>query len=196
MAASVFPLAVDYLDGLRLPGGVKPKEWNEFHDLIFMDEIARCGYVGIVFGIACGNIIGLPPVVNYGTPAQKQKFIPDVLKGKTRFCLGVTEPDAGSDVAGLTTTAIKRGNSYIVNGAKKWITNGLWADYCTAAVRTGGSGINGISALVIPLDNPGVTRRRMYNSGVAASGSTHHVVTKALRTYTANSKYRINISGV
>lgn len=59
-----------------------------------------------------------------------------------------------------------------MNGSKKWITNGIWADYCTAAVRTGGSGAKGVSLLIIPLKVPGVTTRRMYNSGVGASGST------------------------
>jgi len=82
---------------------------------------------------------------------------------------------AGSDVAGLQTTAKKSpdGKHYIVNGQKKWITNGIWADYCTAAVRTGGPGAGGISALIIPLKNyPGVTTRKQTNSGVNASGST------------------------
>ena len=77
---------------------------------------------------------------------------------------------AGSDVANIKTTAMREGDYYIVNGAKKWITNGLWADYCTAAVRTGGPGRTGISLLVIPLAAEGVTRRRMFNSGVNASG--------------------------
>lgn len=77
---------------------------------------------------------------------------------------------AGSDVANIKTTAKREGDHYIVNGAKKWITNGLWADYCTAAVRTGGPGKTGISLLVIPLAAKGVTRRRMFNSGVNASG--------------------------
>lgn len=77
---------------------------------------------------------------------------------------------AGSDVANIKTTAKREGDYYIVNGAKKWITNGIWADYCTAAVRTGGPGRTGISLLVIPLAAEGVTRRRMFNSGVNASG--------------------------
>lgn len=77
---------------------------------------------------------------------------------------------AGSDVANIKTTAKREGDHYVVNGAKKWITNGLWADYCTAAVRTGGPGRSGISLLVIPLKAEGVTRRRMFNSGVNASG--------------------------
>ena len=77
---------------------------------------------------------------------------------------------AGSDVAGLTTTAERKGDKYIVNGAKKWITNGVFADYCTAAVRTGEDGKSGVSALIIPLKAPGVSCRKMYNSGVSASG--------------------------
>lgn len=79
---------------------------------------------------------------------------------------------AGSDVANISTTAKRDGDYYIVNGAKKWITNGIWADYCTAAVRTGGPGRKGVSMLVIPLKEKGVTRSRMYNSGVNASGMT------------------------
>lgn len=170
MAASIFPLAAQYLGSVKLPGNIDPQEWDEIYDLIFMDEIARCGHLGTIFGVACGNIIGLPPVINFGTLAQKEKYIPDVLQGKTRFCLGVTEPDAGSDVAGITTTAVRRGDKYIVNGTKKWITNAIWADYCTAAVRTGGPGQNGLSVLVIDLRSKGVTRKRLFNSGVSASG--------------------------
>lgn len=75
-------------------------------------------------------------------------------------------------MANIRTTAERRGNKFIVNGAKKWITNGIFADYCTAAVRTGGTGRNGISALIIPLKAKGVTCSKMVNSGVNASGST------------------------
>lgn len=170
MAASVFPLAAEYLDDIQLPGGVSAAEWDEFYDLILMDEVARTGYLGVIFGLACGNIIGLPPVIRFGTHEQKLRWVPDVLKGNTRFCLGVTEPDAGSDVAGITTTAIRKGDKYIVNGNKKWITNAIWADYVTTAVRTGPPGQKGISALVIPLNAKGITRKRLYNSGVSASG--------------------------
>ena len=65
---------------------------------------------------------------------------------------------------------------YIVNGAKKWITNGIFADYCTAAVRTGGEGTQGISALIIPLKAPGVECRKIDNSGVLASGELNKVL--------------------
>jgi alkylation response protein AidB-like acyl-CoA dehydrogenase len=93
MAVSVYPLAPQYLKGQRLPGDVKVEEWDGFHDLIVIDEIARCGYLGVIWALACGNSIGAPPLVNFGTEKQKSQYLPGILSGKTRFCLGVTEPD-------------------------------------------------------------------------------------------------------
>ncbi|KAL2848884.1 acyl-CoA dehydrogenase/oxidase [Aspergillus pseudoustus] len=173
VAATPYPLAVAHVGAQRLPGRISPDKWDTFHDLILIDEIARCGYLGVIWALGCGNSIGGPPVITFGNDEQKKRFLPGMLTGKTRFCLGVTEPDAGSDVAGLSTTAERRGDVYIVNGAKKWITNGIFADYCTAAVRTGGAGTTGISALIIPLKARGVTCRKIENSGVSASGSTY-----------------------
>ncbi|KAM0690587.1 hypothetical protein Q7P36_009355 [Cladosporium allicinum] len=173
MAAAIYPMPANYLNGIRLPADIKSDEWDGFHDLVVLDEVARCGYLGVIWGLACGNSIGAPPLINFGNEEQKQRFLPKILDGSIRFCLAVTEPDAGSDVAGLLTTAERKGDKYIVNGAKKWITNGVYADYCTAAVRTGGEGRSGVSALIIPLKALGVTCRKMENSGVAASGSTY-----------------------
>lgn len=147
-------------------------EWDAWHTLIVSDELSRVAYTGVLWGLGGGNSIGVPPIVNFGTESQKAKFLPGVAGGSIRFCLGITEPDAGSDVAGIKTTAVKKGDKYIVNGSKKWITNGIWADYVTAAVRTGGLGAAGVSLLIIPLKVPGVTMRPMLNSGVGASGST------------------------
>ncbi|KAF4968734.1 hypothetical protein FSARC_3917 [Fusarium sarcochroum] len=168
-----FPVAVSHLEGKRLPGDIPPQNWDGFHDLIVIDELARCGYLGVVWALGCGNSIGLPPLIQFGNQEQMNRLLPDAVSGKTRFCLAVTEPDTGSDVARLTTTAERQGDKYIVNGAKKWITNGIFADYATTAVRTGGDGISGISALIIPLKTPGVTCRKIENSGVRASGSTY-----------------------
>lgn len=95
MAVSIYPLAVEQIKTTkqRLPGDIKPEEWDGFHDLIVIDEIARCGYLGVIWALTCGNSIGAPPLVNFGTDEQKTRFMPDVLSGKSRFCLGVTEPD-------------------------------------------------------------------------------------------------------
>ncbi|KAH7386485.1 acyl-CoA dehydrogenase/oxidase [Cadophora sp. MPI-SDFR-AT-0126] len=160
------------LPSIKSPGDVPIEEWDSWHSLIVNDELSRVAYTGVLWGLGGGNGIGVPPIVNFGTKAQKERFLPGVANGSIRFCLGITEPDAGSDVAGIKTTAIRKGNYYVVNGSKKWITNAIWADYVTAAVRTGGPGAAGVSVLVIPLKATGVSLRKMYNSGVGASGST------------------------
>jgi alkylation response protein AidB-like acyl-CoA dehydrogenase len=93
-AVAINPAAVSrYLGDITLPGGIKPEEWDGFHDLICIDEIARCGFLGVIWALGCGDSIGCPPVVNFGSEVQKQKFLPSVIKGHSRFCLGITEPD-------------------------------------------------------------------------------------------------------
>lgn len=95
MAVSVYPLAVAHIkrQRQRLPGDINPDEWDGFHDLIVIDEVARCGYLGVIWALTCGNSIGAPPLVHFGSQEQKDRFLPDVLAGRSRFCLGVTEPD-------------------------------------------------------------------------------------------------------
>ena len=86
------------------------------------DELTRCGYTGVAWGLGGGNSIGFPPILNYGTEELKDKLLPGIIRGDIRVCLGITEPQAGSDVAGIQTTAhkTKDGKHYIVNGQKKW----------------------------------------------------------------------------
>lgn len=115
MAVSIYPLAVAQIKatGQRLPGDVDVDEWDGFHDLIVIDEIARCGYLGVIWALSCGNSIGAPPLVNFGSREQKDRFMPDVLTGKSRFCLGVTEPDGmflslSLSLSSILTTAIKQ----------------------------------------------------------------------------------------
>jgi len=154
---------------------VSPEEWDHFHELIVTDELSRCGSGGVVWNLIGGYGIGLPPLLKFGKESVKKRVIPDIIAGKKRICLCITEPDAGSDVANLVTEAKKTedGKHYIVNGEKKWITNGIWCDYFTVAVRTGGSGMKGVSLLLIEKTMPGVSVRRMDCQGVWASGTTY-----------------------
>lgn len=114
-----------WLQGLNLPGGVKPEEFDYFHEMIAHEETARLGTPGFADGITAGLTIGLPPIFNFGSPALKSKIVPEVLSGEKRICLAITEPFTGSDVAGIRTTAklSADGKHFIVNGTKKWITN-------------------------------------------------------------------------
>ncbi|KLO16062.1 acyl-CoA dehydrogenase [Schizopora paradoxa] len=168
-----------YRDGRPRPFNVPDHEWDIFFGIIVGEELARCPYNGVVWGLNGGNLIGCPPILNFGTQEQRMEYLPRVFRGEIRFCLAVTEPGAGSDVANIATTAEVDPTDpsyYLVTGEKKWITNGIWSDFATTAVRTGppGSGAAGISVLIIPLKNtPGVRRSRMRNSGVSASGSTY-----------------------
>ena len=101
--------------------------------------------------------------MHFGTEEVRKRVATECLTGEKVICLAITEPYAGSDVANLTTSAVKTedGKHYIVNGEKKWITNGAFADYFTVAVRTGGPGPTGVSLLLIERTMPGVKTRQM-----------------------------------
>ncbi|OJA14126.1 hypothetical protein AZE42_05033 [Rhizopogon vesiculosus] len=128
-----------HLKGLVLMGGaVSPEEFDYFHELICIQEISRCGQRGYGDGLQSGAVIGLPPVMNFGSSNLRAKIIPEVLSGQKFICLAISEAFAGSDVAGLQTRATKSedGKYWIINGTKKWITNGTFADYFTVACKT------------------------------------------------------------
>ncbi|KAF7986475.1 hypothetical protein HWV62_31267 [Athelia sp. TMB] len=127
-----------HLEGLELLGGVKPEEFDYFHELIITQELARHGSRGYGDGLLAGAVIGLPPVLNYGSPEMKKKVLPEVFSGKKFIALAISEAFAGSDVAGLKCKAVKTedGKHWIINGTKKWITNGTFADYFTVGCKT------------------------------------------------------------
>ncbi|THW67285.1 acyl-CoA dehydrogenase NM domain-like protein [Aureobasidium pullulans] len=154
---------------------VAPEKWDLFHEMLITDEISRAGSGGFVWNLIGGFGIGAPPVLKYGKKELVQRIMPEILSGGKRICLAITEPDAGSDVANLTCEAklSEDGKHYIVNGEKKWITNGIWSDYFTTAVRTGGEGMNGVSVLLIERSFGGVSTRKMDCQGVWSSGTTY-----------------------
>ena len=124
---------------------------------ILSEEMARTG-VGGVQATLMVHGIGLPPVVRFGSEAIKAEVAPEVISGRKRISLGITEPGGGSDVANLETTARREGEYYIVNGSKTYITGGMNANWLSTAVRTGGDGHAGVSMLLIPMDAEGVSR--------------------------------------
>ena len=169
------PYPKSYVSDVVLPGGLKHEEYDAFHELILFDELGRCGSGGVLWAISGGLSIGLPPVVHFGSKYLQDKVVRDCLLGEKVICLAITEPSAGSDVANIKTEAklSPDGKHYIVNGEKKWITNGVFADYFTVAVRTGGRGMGGVSLLLIEKTMPGVKTTQMKCSGVWPSGTTY-----------------------
>jgi len=154
---------------------VPPEKWDLFHELVITDEICRAASGGLVWNLIGGFGIGCPPLLKFGKKSLVDRILPGILSGDKRICLAITEPDAGSDVAGLNCEAklSADGKHYIVNGEKKWITNGIWSDYFTTAVRTGGPGMNGVSLLLIERSFGGVSTRKMDCQGVWSSGTTY-----------------------
>ncbi|GAA5879772.1 hypothetical protein JCM8547_007574 [Rhodosporidiobolus lusitaniae] len=156
-------------------GGVKVEDWDGFHDMILIDELHRCGSLGVPQGLFGGLQIGCPPIYTYGSPSLQARVLPDIMSGKERVCLAITEPEAGSDVKNLSCEArlSEDGKCYIVNGTKKWITNGVYSNFFTTAVRTSHKPGDhaGISLLLIP-NGPGVMRRKMGMSGQHCAGTT------------------------
>ncbi|MDX6616322.1 MAG: acyl-CoA dehydrogenase, partial [Solirubrobacterales bacterium] len=127
------------------------------HDAVWAEELARAGASGGVgAGLGAHTGIATPPIYKFGTPEQHQRFLVPAIKGEKICALGITEPGAGSDVAGISTTAKKVDGGYVVNGGKTFITNGVRADFLVCACKTseeGGHG--GISFLVLESDMPG-----------------------------------------
>ena len=148
-------------------GGIKDG-LDRFHGIVTSEELARIGAGGITASLMVHGI-GLPPVIAMGSDELKRRIAPPVLAGDKRISLAITEPSGGSDVANITTKAVKTNEGYRVTGQKMFITGGMRADYFTTAVRTGGEGLGGISLLVIDAHAPGVSRTPMKKMGWWAS---------------------------
>lgn len=154
-AAAAGLLGVGFAEELGGSGG-------DLRDVVVLtEEIIQAGGSSGVVAALFTHGIALPHLVAAANPRQLKEFVRPTIAGEKIGALAVTEPDGGSDVAAIRTTARREGDHYVVNGAKTYITSGGRADFVTAAVRTGEPGHAGLSLLVIERDTPGftVTRR-------------------------------------
>jgi acyl-CoA dehydrogenase len=154
--------------GLGYPEEFGGTPTDPFYAIVLSQELARAGAGGIVASLL-SHTIGLPPIARSGSPEMKARVVPQVLSGEKISALAITEPDGGSDVASLGTTARREGDCYRVNGGKMFITSGMRADFYTVAVRTGGAGTGGISLLLIERGTPGFTQAPLKKMGWWAS---------------------------
>ncbi len=142
--------------GLKYPVEYGGRGLGYAEDAVLTQELSRCGSGGLAAGIGAHIGIATPPIWKFGTEDQKQRFLAPAIRGERIAALGITEPGAGSDVAGLRTFARRVDGGYVVNGAKTYITNGVRADFVVTAVKTTEEGGHqGISFLVIERDSEG-----------------------------------------
>jgi alkylation response protein AidB-like acyl-CoA dehydrogenase len=158
--------------GIRYPekyGGSGADYW---YTVILCEELMRSGMIGCPVDMMVQAEFATGVLCDEGSEALKQEYLVPAIAGEKIAALGITEPDFGSDVAGIRTSARKDGDAYIVNGSKTFITNGNIADFITLAVRTGKEGVEGISLIIFPTDTPGFSVGRRLEKVIARSGNT------------------------
>jgi butyryl-CoA dehydrogenase len=162
---------------LGLGGVAVPAEWggagmDNVSYALAIEEVSRgCASVGVTLSV--NNSLYCDPVLKFGTDAQKERWLKPFARGEKLGCFGLTEPQAGSDAAEQRTTATRRGDTYVINGTKNWITNGPVADAMVLFTMTDLSkGTKGITAFVVGTDTPGFLRQKADEKlGICASPS-------------------------
>jgi len=172
---SVFPR----MGGLGLLGLSYPEEYggqggDYYCNLVLAEEMTHSQCGGLAMGVAVHTDMATPPIHVFGTEEQKRGYLVPSIAGELISCLGITEPDAGSDVAGIRTRAVRDGDDWVINGAKTFITNGHRADYIVLVCKTDpDAGHDGISLFIVDMDLPGVVReQKLQKLGMHASDTT------------------------
>src|SRR3954467_439578 len=158
--------------GLSYPEEYGGQGGDYFCNLVLAEELVHARSGGLGMGIAVHTDMATPPVFLFGTEEQKQRYLVPSIKGEKISCLGITEPDAGSDVSGIKTRAVREdGGDWLINGSKTYITNGHRADYIVPVTKTDpAAGYDGFTLFLVDMDLPGVIReKRLEKLGMHAS---------------------------
>ena len=177
-AARIWPArdVLKKMGNLGLLGLTYPEEYggggvDYWYSVVFLEEIGRADCAAVPMGIAVHTDMATPALAEFGSDDLKRRFLAPAIAGDLVAAIGVSEPDAGSDVAAIRTRATVDGSDYVINGSKMWITNGTQADFVTLLVRTSGErGFRGMSLIVVPTDTPGFhVSRKLEKLGNHAS---------------------------
>ncbi len=145
-----------------------------FSSVVLGEEMARCRSGGVAFSVLVHTDMSSPWLTRYGTEAQKRKYLPGIIRGETVCALGITEPGTGSDMAAVSTRAVREGDRYLLTGSKLFITNGVYGDLYFVAARTGEGSPerrhDGISMFLVERGLPGfAVSRKLDKMGMRAS---------------------------
>jgi alkylation response protein AidB-like acyl-CoA dehydrogenase len=157
--------------GLHYPTEYGGQGGDYFCSVVLSEEMARARCGGLGMAVAVQTDMATPPILKFGTEDQKQRYLVPAIKGQKVACLGITEPNAGSDVQNVQTWAKRDGDDWIINGSKIFITNGIRADFITLVARTDrGRGFEGVTLFLVDSDTPGFVRsRKLDKVGMIAS---------------------------
>jgi acyl-CoA dehydrogenase len=160
--------------GLEFPAEYGGGGADFLASVVLGEEMARCRSGGVAFSVLVHTDMSSPWLARFGTAAQKQKYLPDIVRGETVCALAITEPSAGSDMAALTTRAVRDGDHFRLTGNKMFITNGVYGDLYFVAARTGGGSTarrhDGISMFLVERGTQGFTvSRKLDKMGMRAS---------------------------
>jgi alkylation response protein AidB-like acyl-CoA dehydrogenase len=157
--------------GLAYPVEVGGQGGDYISTLVLKEEMSRCGSGGVGMAVAVQTDMATPPILKFGTKEQIEEYLRPAITGDKIACLGITEPNAGSDVANIQTTAVRDGTDWVINGRKIFITNGVRAHFCTLVARTNKpAGHHGFSLFLVPTDTPGWTvTKRLDKLGMHSS---------------------------
>lgn len=158
-------LGLDKAEELGGQGG------DYYSALVLAEELVHAESGGTAMGVAVHTDMAMPPIIAFGTEEQKQEWVVPAIAGKKILCLGITEPDAGSDVSAIKTRAVRDGNDYVINGSKTYITNGHRADVIVLVTKTDvDAGYDGFTLFLVPMDSPGVIKeKKLEKLGMHAS---------------------------
>jgi acyl-CoA dehydrogenase len=163
--------------GLSYPRAYGGYGGDYLHTMVFAEELQRCGSGSFYMAVSVQTDMATPPIYKFGTEEQKQEWLMPAILGDKIGSIGITEPDAGSNVVGITTHAARDGDDWIINGSKIFITNGARADFCTLVAKTDRfAKYHGVSLFILPLDAPGVrVARKLDKVGMWASDTAELV---------------------
>jgi len=157
--------------GLDKPEQYGGQGGDYYSSLVLAEEIVHSRSGGLAMGVAVQTDMAMPPILAFGTEEQKQQWAAAAIRGEKILAIGITEPDAGSDVAAIKTRAVRDGEEYVINGSKTFITNGHRADGIVLVTKTDpDAGYEGFTLFMVPMDLPGVIReKKLEKLGMHAS---------------------------
>ena len=192
--AGIFPARELFtkMGSVGLLGVTYDPEWggggaDHLYSAILGEELGRMPCLGVAMAISVQTDMATPSLHRFGNDDLKERFLRPAITGEQVAAIAVTEPDAGSDVAGLRTRAVRDGDEWVINGQKTYITNGTQADWMCLLVRTSDEGgSRGISQIVVPTDTPGfIVSRKLDKLGMRSS-DTAELVFDSMRVPVAN----------